>query len=1772
MQNGAQLQNAGTFNDNSYDSGCGYGVGGSNYTIYSTGGATPSVSNTGTFTAAAGNGGVLVIDVPFSNQGTVAVTSGTLRLADGGIPEQVAAGVWSTRSGAHIALTAGTFLIGEATSLSDVEVSGATVEREPVSGPPHGYLYALPYASHTVTVAGYGSSVGSGFSSATIEVAPLAGEEWTPLCTNLTPSLAGEFSCAWNTPSGSYPDGTYKLRALLTDSESSPASAPTPAIAIVVDNTPPTGTVEVPAYLHGTEALVSGTAEDSGSGVASWQLQISPAGKAEWTNACPAQTAPHSEATYRCSVNTTGDPGRSYEARAIITDNAGNQYTTAAAGTTIDNTPPTGTLTRVTETEYARGTLKLSGTASAPLVGIASWTPQIQPAGGTWTNACAAQTSPLSGSTYGCELNTAALANGEYTMRAQVQDNAGNIYDTSTQSFTIDNTPPTGSLSTLPRYVEGLTEVKGSAHDALSGIATWQLEIEVTGSNSWHHACMEQTMPSEEATYSCSIDTALFTNGSYQLHAVITDHAGNTYTTKPISTHIQNGSASEEPEAACTDTWTGGAGTWQTASNWSTHAVPTAHDSACIPAGATVNVTSGTDEAASLDSSGELVISGGTLNLTDETTVSEAASLTQSGGTITGPGVFEISGSLSWTRGTMEGSGATILLRTAISTINSVTLANRELINEGALTLEREIASGWDSPGVLVNTGTLQNAEGAEPADIGTKFANEGTVTADSGSMELTGGGVATSHAGTWSAGSGATIVFNEGEYHLGTSATFDGAIDLTSGAHVSAQQIHGTSAQVSIAPNGSYSAYPTVLDVEGPAPSTIATLNVDGARGWEIINTAVLTGAGEVDVTRSFTGGPFAYLEGTGTTVIEPGASAAVSSSLGLEEQHKLENAGTLTMSEGAYIGGPRDGTLINTGTLDKPEGAGTATIASPFKNEGVVNVSSGTLELTGGGTSAEPHSSTWSASEGAKLAFNSREAFALGSSVDLAGTVEISEGPVTAETIDGATAAVTINGYDWSNRGTLEVNGATPSTLGTLTVNGGRVDGSGTVAVTNAFAGANNADLSGVGTLELQPGANGTISGTVYLEERTLDNAGTLTIGADDTIEGSHTRVLNSGTLNVNGESPAGDEHGLVADGGGATVVNTGVVAKTEGSWPALIGFAIDNDGTIDADSGTLEFTGGGESAEFASDTWTAAPGAAIELNGISSGATYSLGAAATINGSMHLDDNVTVGTIKGSGASLTTLHSILTLTGLTPSELGSLTFLAAPPDYWFPQIQHVSVASELDIDNSLTWSSSNAVFEGPGAMITEPGSTTVFDAGSARFDGGQFINEGTATWETGQLADEVDVGTFFINYGTFHADAQGFEPLMRGCVRVSGGGHQCPVFENDGIFTAELPHRAEGDSPVWPHIAWDVDIKNYGELTVPYRQEYVCPGLPPYGWTSEQCVAEQQVIRETYAGLLLKEGAEVIEPAWNVSSPVIEGFAEEGETLRATTGSWRVPRITAFAYQWQRCVAEEEFTSEEEWLTEPPPQDCSNVSGATGSTYAVTSEDAGYRLRVVVSAHTRVRSEAADSEATNAVAPYGLFGEEAGEEEAAEASEAEEGEGITAEESFIPEEAHSDASVLAIPAFSPGAFNPEALGGPVEPVGYIHYTRASPRYRKIALSSVDNRPLGEWRNEAKFTPTITPAELSWLFVLSPGVQAEAIGPVTELATTYKMPSKKPFKYGSDFHPTVPADYHFHSRIHVYLGQEYQLEIKFSYLCLIDGEEGDCLQVAKQNFKVDS
>ena len=55
-------------------------------------------------------------------------------------------------------------------------------------------------------------------------------------------------------------------------------------------------------------------------------------------------------------------------------------------------------------------------------------------------------------------------------------------------------------------------------------------------------------------------------------------------------------------------------------------------------------------------------------------------------------------------------------------------------------------------------------------------------------------------------------------------------------------------------------------------------------------------------------------------------------------------------------------------------------------------------------------------------------------------------------------------------------------------------------------------------------------------------------------------------------------------------------------------------------------------------------------------------------------------------------------------------------------------------------------------------------------------------------------------------------------------------------------------------------------------------------------------------------------------NTAAPAVSGTAEQGQTLSASNGSWS-NSPTSYAYQWQWCSSS-----------------CSNISGATGSTYAV------------------------------------------------------------------------------------------------------------------------------------------------------------------------------------------------------------------------------------------
>jgi alpha-tubulin suppressor-like RCC1 family protein len=1522
-----------------------------------------------------------------------------------------------------------------------------------------------------------------------------------------------------------------------------------------------TGTVVALVPANTVLPTISGEAKDektltSAAGTWSGSPTITYAYQWESCNAAGESCTNISGATSATLAVGHGDVGGTLRVVVTATNSAGSTSKSSEASAAVAPSPPANTAPPA-----IAGTAKEGQTLSAT-PGAWSGSEPVEYTNYVWQRCKGGSCQPISEAS-GATDTSYVLAAGDVGSTIEVtvtaKNSAGEASATSQPTAEVAAVAP---QNTAPPAIVGEAQ---SGETLTASTGTWSGTTPLTYSYLWEECNRHGQECQGIASGMSNSYTLTPSNLGHTIRVTVTAEnlAGNATSSSETTDSVL--------EAGCTDGWAGPSeGAWETPGNWSTGKVPGAADTVCIPAEATVQISGEvTRRAGVINSEGTLEISGGTLELTRSSATSKVVSMiVQNRGVLAGSGNLNISGSLSWTDGTMSGDGTTVLASGADATVASTSLAERRFTNEGTVELAGTFGGGYPASGTFINKGTVEKTEGVGIDAIQAPFDNEGTVTVSSGTLELDGGGESSERVGTWMAGAGAGIVFSNAEYRLGATTNVTGALTISNRARVHVGQIEGPNAQVTVTANPYYSEDNGLLDLEGPATSTIGTLDVLGVRGFEFISTAEVTGAGDVEISRSFDLGNFAYMEGAGTTTIMPGASGVVSGSLSLQ-QRTLTNAGTLTIEEGAELGGS-ESYLDNTGTIVKAHGEGSARISDRIDNEGLVKATAGTLELSGGGSAGTSATGAWQGAEGAKILFNSTSGpFDLGSSVSMSGSIEVAEGTVTVRQLNGSSATVTVAGADQWHPGTLELTGVGASTLQGLTLAGGALAGPAQLNVTSAFVAASSAHLEGAGSTVIEPGATGSIGYVVDLEERTLENAGTLTIGEHDRLNGSkRARVVNSGTLNLNANSPIGSEYGLVSVPGEATLVNTGVVQKVEGGEPALCSFAVDNDGTITAVSGTLEFTSGGESAAFASDTWAAAPGTAIELNGISSGVEYSLGTSATITGAMHLDANVTAGAIEGSGA-LTTLHSILTLTGYTPSELSSLTFLQAPPDVWFPQVQHLSVASELDIDNSLTWSSISAVFEGPGAIVTKPGSTTLFDAGSATFDGGQLINEGTATWETGQLDDEIDYGTFFVNLGTFHADAQEFEPPVQGC-RVYSEGSRCPVFENDGIFTADLPHVAQGDLPVWPHIAWAVDIVNNGELEVPYRQEYVCPELPPYGWTSEACVAEQQKIRETYVGLLLKDGATVFEPVWYVNPPTIEGFAEEGETLKVTPVTWRAPHVTSTSYQWQRCNAEEGPIAEEEWVTQPPLRECSDVPSADESSYVITAADVGYRLRAVVTAHTDVRSEAVDSEATNAVWPFELFGEE-GEEEAAEESTEGEGEaeGSSMEE-FVAEEGNPGAVMLAQPALTP-AFAPESLAGDLhEPVGYIHYTTAHPRYNKIAFDEETGLPDGEWTNEARFTPKSTPAELSWLFNLSPRVQQQAIGTVTEKGTVYKLPSKKVFNY-SDFHPGVLPNYNFHSRIHVYLGQEYQLELKFEYPCVKDEEEGLCIQYSKHNFKLD-
>ena len=389
----------------------------------------------------------------------------------------------------------------------------------------------------------------------------------------------------------------------------------------------------------------------------------------------------------------------------------------------------------------------------------------------------------------------------------------------------------------------------------------------------------------------------------------------------------------------------------------------------------------------------------------------------------------------------------------------------------------------------------------------------------------------------------GGTTGTSTGDYG---SAAAPGTIDFASGTH-----FLGNGSRILGGVNFSGAIMQVVVG---------ATTTVSGANGMSV---GTIGGSGTFDLTSgtfTWTGGSF---DDNGTTRVAPGAilRRAGANSAFVSDGRQVEVQGTLDLSVVGQIFNSGVVGLIHVaagGTLQRTTSAGLAVVNPPVDNDGTVRAlfAASELELNGGSTGTSTGTYGGAADAG---------------SVELTGGTHFLGNATFAGgvTVTGATVQVTA--------------GQTTNVTGANALGGGTVGGTGTFNLTSGVFSWGGGSFDGAGTTRVAPGATlrRTGANSVFVaNSRQVEVEGTLDLSVAQTI-------FSSGT--------PGQIH--VAPGG--------TMQRTTTTGVAAVNPPVDNDGTVEALTGTLDINGTLANYNASSDTLTggtfAARGAELELPGV-------------------------------------------------------------------------------------------------------------------------------------------------------------------------------------------------------------------------------------------------------------------------------------------------------------------------------------------------------------------------------------------------------------------------------------------------------------------------------------------------------------------------------------------------------------------------------------------
>ncbi len=491
-------------------------------------------------------------------------------------------------------------------------------------------------------------------------------------------------------------------------------------------------------------------------------------------------------------------------------------------------------------------------------------------------------------------------------------------------------------------------------------------------------------------------------------------------------------------------------GDWDTGSNWSTGSVPGAGDDAVISqSGISVtHSTSASDSVNSVQCSGTLSLSAGTLSIASTSSLS---ALTEAGGTLTGAGMVTVTGTLTWTNGTMGGTGVTTVtaggilelgagdqyLERTFNNDGTATALDNSFFEENgtfnnlagaSLTLNDSYWDNYVGASALNNAGTLISLDsGKNENALYLAVNNTGVVQVQSGYLSLQGGG---SETGSFSVAANSMLGFDG--YFLNTTLSAPASV---TGA--------GT---VEFDGDGVTAFNPgTTYDISG---ATIATDSVTANFNGTVtaIGSAVTANS---DGVLNFT-----TMIGNGIVALQSltlaGGTANFSSGAAISTDSLTLAAGTLTGSGAGILTGSDavtvtevltwiDGTMSGSGSTNLAAG-GTLQLgvdehkvhdqyldARTFNNGGVAT-SVGSLDLFD-----QQNNSTFNNLAGATLALNNNADF----NWDSDGSGTLNNAGILTDSNSGTTTIYPV----FHDTGIIEINAGTLTVTGSADLNGSNI-----------------------------------------------------------------------------------------------------------------------------------------------------------------------------------------------------------------------------------------------------------------------------------------------------------------------------------------------------------------------------------------------------------------------------------------------------------------------------------------------------------------------------------------------------------------------------------------------------------------------------------------------------------------------------------------------------------------------------------------------------------